>query len=409
MTRDSAFGDKKRMKCFCAALLLVTGLTISAAEYSVKVESMEKGFTNVVVTARVPDPSVPPVGTLTAEDGRAIPYQTTLDGNIAFVIPSIGPQTVKRFNLSPSNKSTGRDFVRADLQTGAVTISIAEKKALVYQGEETKLPREDIKPQFKRGGYIHPVYSPSGKQITDDYPPNHVHHHGIWFPWTKTSFEGRTPDFWNMGDKKGKVEFANFGKTWSGPVHAGFSAEHRHVDLTAAPKVALNETWTVTAYHLPNEQHFVFDLVSTQTCATASPLILPKYHYGGLGFRGNWAWNGAEKCTFLTSEGETDRIKGNETRGKWCHIGGEVDGTLTGVAILSHPDNFRSPQPMRLHPSEPFFCFAPSQLGDWTIEPGKPYVSKYRFIVSDGSPNKEKIDALWNAYAHPPKVVIDKH
>jgi len=236
-----------------------------------------------------------------------------------------------------------------------------------------------------------------------------VHHHGIWFPWTKTVFEGRAPDFWNMGDNKGKVEFAAFGMNWSGQVHAGFEAEHRFVDLTApGPKVALNETWKVTAYNI-GANYFVFDLVSTQRCATSAPLQLPKYHYGGLGFRGNWSWNGADKCFFLTSNGETDRKKGNETRGNWCHISGEVDGEQTGVAILSHPDNFRSPQPMRLHPTEPFFCFAPSQEGDWSIEPGKPYISKYRFIVSDGAPDKRQIDALWNAYAYPPRVVVEKH
>ena len=88
------------------------------------------------------------------------------------------------------------------------------------------------------------------------------------------------------------------------------------------------------------------------------------------------------------------------------YIGGTVDNQLTGVAILSHPDNFRSPQPMRLHPSEPFFCFAPSQLGDWKIEPGQPYVSKYRFIVSDGPANKEVIDRMWNDYAYPPMVTV---
>ena len=63
---------------------------------------------------------------------------------------------------------------------------------------------------------------------------------------------------------------------------------------------------------------------------------------------------------------------------------------------------------MRLHPKEPFFCFAPSQVDDWKIEPGKPYVSKYRFIVSDGPPDKNVFDQLWQAYANPPKVVIEK-
>jgi hypothetical protein len=116
--------------------------------------------------------------------------------------------------------------------------------------------------------------------------------------------------------------------------------------------------------------------------------------------------NGENNCFFLTSDGETNRVKGNETRGNWCHIGGTLDGELAGLAILSHPENFRAPQPMRLHPKEPFFCFAPSQLGDWSIEPGKPYVSRYRFMVKDGAPKKSELDAMWMAYAKPPKVTV---
>ena len=104
----------------------------------------------------------------------------------------------------------------------------------MYRTEETGFPsdRPDLTPIFHRGGYIHPVLSPGGKQITDDYPSNHKHHHGIWFAWTHTEFEGRAPDFWNMGDGKGFVKFVSIDQTWSGAVQAGFISQHRQMDLT---------------------------------------------------------------------------------------------------------------------------------------------------------------------------------
>ena len=61
---------------------------------------------------------------------------------------------------------------------------------------------------------------------------------------------------------------------------------------------------------------------------------------------------------------------------------------------------------MRLHPSEPFFCFAPSQEGDWSIQPGDAYVSRYRFIVVDGPPDKARFDGYWMEYAMPPKISV---
>jgi hypothetical protein len=73
---------------------------------------------------------------------------------------------------------------------------------------------------------------------------------------------------------------------------------------------------------------------------------------------------------------------------------------------MCHPDNFRSPQPMRLHPNEPFFYFAPQQTGNMSIEPGKPYVSKYRFLVLDGEPNAAEIHHYWHDYANPLKANV---
>lgn len=278
-----------------------------------------------------------------------------------------------------------------------------------YQGGKTRLP-EGYEPHYARGGYIHPVWTPGGRQITDDFPPKHKHHHGIWSPWTKTRFEGRTPDFWNMQSKTGTVEFVRIGDIWPGPISGGFTADHRMIDLSSkdGPKPAINETWDVRVYRpfAGERPMFIFDWTTTQTCATASPLILPKYHYGGLGFRGHREWDGKDNCVFLTSEGK-GRANGNETTGKWCHVGGKVDGEPAGVAILCHPENFRFPQPMRLHPDEPFFCFAPSQGGDWSIQPGKPYVARYRFVVADGPADAKEIERLWTDYAHPPKVKVE--
>ncbi len=348
---------------------------------------------------------------LADERGNAIPLQTDSAGRACFIEKELKHGSVRTYRLvaSESNASL-RNGVQVARDGRQIKCAVANQPVFHYQAQLGELPRPDIKPIFQRGGYLHPIFTPGGKVVTDDYPPNHLHHHGIWFSWTKTEFEERAPDFWNMGEGKGRVEFVALGETWSGLVHGGFQTRHRFVDLTAGePRVALQETWQLTLYNVGRSasRYWMVDLVSTQQCATASPLKLPQYHYGGLGFRGHWTWNGKDKTFFLTSDGETDRVKGNETRGRWCHIGGDVDGVRVGIAILCHPDNSRAPQPMRLHPTEPFFCYAPSQLGDWEIVPGKPYVSRYRFIVADGPPDKAELERLWNDYAHPPTVTID--
>jgi hypothetical protein len=143
-----------------------------------------------------------------------------------------------------------------------------------------------------------------------------------------------------------------------------------------------------------------------------------QYHYGGFGLRGSREWfdpqvrgtNPPEpsrggRSDFLTSEGKTRR-NGNHTRPRWVDLSGEVDGSLAGVAVLDHPGNFRFPQPVRLHPNKPYFCFAPMVEGAFAIAPGQPYRSRYRLITHDGSPDPVLIDRLWHDYAEPPEVKL---
>jgi hypothetical protein len=317
----------------------------------------------------------------------------TLPGIVATVatLASVLHQGATAAEATVTAKREGKQIV---FRTG-------DREVLRYQAEPGEFPRADIKEAFRRGGYLHPIYTPSGKLVTDDFPSNHVHHHGIWMPWTKTEFEGRKPDFWNMGDGKGRVEFVTVEKLWEKDGRAGFTAQHRFVDLTVQPsKTALNETWEIAVSSTTDgTPRHIIDFTSTQTCATDAPLKLPKYHYGGFGFRGNWAWNGSSALSVLTSEGETDRKKVNESRAKWAWVGGSVDGQVAGVALLGHPDNYRFPQPVRLHPGEPFFCYAPQQLGDMEIKPGTPYVSRFRMIVADGQPSREDVEGWWKAWS----------
>ncbi|MES1261539.1 MAG: DUF6807 family protein, partial [Acidobacteriota bacterium] len=61
----------------------------------------------------------------------------------------------------------------------------------------------------------------------------------------------------------------------------------------------------------------------------------------------------------------------------------------------------------RVAEGEPFFCFAPSQGGDWKIEPGKPYVARYRYVVADGAPDQARLEAFWNGYASAASVRVE--
>jgi Methane oxygenase PmoA len=343
------------------------------------------------------------------EAGKVVALQIDSQRQATFVLAALKAGATKTYSLIALSRSRVEPSTVALVNNdNRLDLKISDRAAFSFVGKPLGLPGKDIKPVFLRGGYIHPVYTPSGRMVTDDYPSDHYHHHGIWFAWTKTQFENGHPDFWNVDDGTGRVDFAGVDATWSGAVHAGFTSRQSYVALTGGvAKTALNEQWQVRLYNVGQaaNRYYMFDIVATQQGATSSPLILEEYRYGGMGVRGHRDWKDKSKVSFLTSEGKT-RENGNATRGRWCRISGPVDAQLVGIAILDHPANLRAPQPMRLNPDDPFFNYAPSQLGKFEIKPGEKFVLRYRYIVSDGAANVAQLERLWNDYAHPPDVVV---
>ncbi|MCH5375252.1 MAG: PmoA family protein, partial [Planctomycetes bacterium] len=87
---------------------------------------------------------------------------------------------------------------------------------------------------------------------------------------------------------------------------------------------------------------------------------IKEYHYGGMALRGSRDWYSAEAerpsasadaipGQFLTSEGK-HRRDGNHSRPDWVSTYGPTGDGQSTITVMSHPQNFRHPQPVRLHP-----------------------------------------------------------
>lgn len=417
------------MMKFPASLLpLLCGLlataTASAATGAFTVHGGEAEQHHTIVTFQVP-PGWQEVQAVTDGKSQApLPFQVDAEGQAVVVIPHIGAGEKISFSAVPTagSQEVPATRFRVENDNGRLQISRLEagqvQRVLDYQMAPGEVPA-GVSKVFAHGAHLHPVYTPGGSLLTGNHPADHRWHRGIWMAWTKTEFDGAHPDFWNQGksDVKGQesggilaeIKFARLVKIWAGPVQAGFVSQHQFLDHSSgSTKKVLDETWDVRIHALPvgDRPAFVMDLVSTQTCAGSTPLKLPQYHYGGLGVRGHSQWDPVDKVSMLTSNGD-DRKKGDSTKARWVSMGGEVGSRAASMGILIHPDNFRFPQPLRLNPKNPQLCIAPSQDGDWAIEPGKPLVSRYRFVLTDGTADAALLETAWKAYATPLKVTLD--
>ncbi|MEO0476317.1 MAG: PmoA family protein [Planctomycetota bacterium] len=289
----------------------------------------------------------------------------------------------------------------ADKQAKQLTLADGDRPILSYNVTTVPSPIEDA-PWFSRSGFIHPVYSPEGRVVTDPFPADHPHQHGLMFAWTSSEYEGQKVDFWNAKKKQGKIEHV---KTIQADANT-IKVELRHKIIGGKHKgtTVLNETWTVT--RVEHDTLNIFDLVSVQTCATDKPLTVNKHKYGAMCIRGPARWSTGD--AMLTSEGKSQK-EGNHTRPDWVALfgeavrHGETDTQLAGIAAMAHPDNKHGPQPVRLHPEMSYFCFAPMIHDGFQIKPGEPFISKFRFVTYDGKPDPKTLDAIWKQYASPAK------
>ncbi|MEZ6088569.1 MAG: DUF6807 family protein [Pirellulaceae bacterium] len=265
------------------------------------------------------------------------------------------------------------DDLRLEETDAAITVRSGDTVVLVYNKQAPTLP-EGMNPIYKRSGFIHPVRSPQGLTVTDVYPPDHAHQDGIFAAWVRTNYDGREIDFWNLPGKTGRVLHDRVVATYDDDSDekktVGFEVELIH-RIVAEPQVdVLRERWKVTV-HPREEDYFCFDLQTTQNAITEKPLIVSKYHYGGVALRGPAQWivpgksdasdsnaDAAAKPRLFT-DAASDRLAGNHQPARWVTLSGTQDGREVSISVMSHPENFRSPQMVRLHPTKPYFCFAP--------------------------------------------------
>jgi len=317
-----------------------------------------------------------------------------------------GGKRIYELSEGPAAKAPGVEITKDD---ACLEVQIGDDSILRYNNGIVQ-PPEGASPLYARSGFIHPLWSPNGQVLSRIHPPDHIHHIGLWNPWTKTEFEGRVVDFWNLGEGQGTVRFVRFVSTTEGAVFGGFRAIQEHVVLKGpeGEKVAINEELDVRAWNIggADKGRWLWDFTTTQNCASSSPITLDQYRYGGLGFRAREGW---EKGDYLTSEGKTGK-DGDGTRARWCSVFGPTDKGPAGVLFMSNPHNREHPEPIRIWGpgfNDLFFNFCPIKQKSWVLEPKKDYVLKYRIFAYDGELTSDRAEQLWRDFAYPPKTIVE--
>ncbi|MBN1482739.1 hypothetical protein EH223_12190 [candidate division KSB1 bacterium] len=240
---------------------------------------------------------------------------------------------------------------------------------------------------YTRNNYVHPLWSLAGDTLTEDYPPDHAHHRGIFWAWHQICVgDKRLGDAWECRDFVWDVADAtiedaeNGAKTLSVLV---FWKSPDFVNQGGEMIPAVKESTRITIY--PQNEHSRSIDVEIQLLAMQDHVEIggseDEKGYGGFSLR--------IKCpddlTFISSTGDVQPQNEALVAGPWINMLGTYDGeNRSGVAVLCHPAN---PEPINR------WILRQARSMQNPVYPGRekvpvlkenPTILRYRVIVHNG-------------------------
>jgi hypothetical protein len=81
-----------------------------------------------------------------------------------------------------------------DPAKGKLTVRDGRIEVLTYRFGDQLKPGAD--PRHTQSCYIHPLFSLAGQALTDDFPADHLHHHGLFWTWPVIRTRGLSTSTW---------------------------------------------------------------------------------------------------------------------------------------------------------------------------------------------------------------------
>lgn len=262
-------------------------------------------------------------------------------------------------------------LVWKDLPGGRLELQDHGKPAFVYNYGE-QLPA-GVPEDRRRCCYIHPVYTPSGVAVTDDFPKDHYHHRGVFWSWPQIFVDGgERLDTWILKGALPRHErFVEKGKRLV--VENGCYAGDKRIvkeQVTIEPKAATSAGREFTVTLVLEAEGQPVRLVGAPETGKG---------YGGLSVR----FAPRERTAISTADGPISKDE-DLIPHKWAEFSALYGGKPATLRVTPDPKNPNEPNVWCLR----FYGFIgaswPARAGS-TLEPGKPVRLRFTINTRDGN------------------------
>ena len=274
-----------------------------------------------------------------------------------------------------------------------IEISEGSSKVLFYQ-----IIPKSLHGKYERANYVHPLYGLNGEVLTEDFPDDHPHHHGIFWSWHQIIHEDeRIADGWTSENiswevveakilrRKEKISLNNH-VIWSSALQGG------------QPQPIVREDSKITVHSVTAGYRIIdFDI-------RLAPLVEhikiggsdDEKGYGGF----SWRIRLPDDIRFLSDGKEVEAQTMAVDAGPWLDFQGSFAGDghpKSGIAIFSHPDNPGHPQPwiLREKKSMQNLAFPGTKAVDI---PDEGLRLRYRMVIHDIKVDRSDLEKIFQDY-----------
>ncbi len=281
------------------------------------------------------------------------------------------------------------------------TVAEGSDTVMVYQREHKSLDGK-----YTRANYIHPLYSLDGDVLTEDFPPDHPHHRGVFWAWhqvwigrNKIGDPWATVDtFWDVYDAKVLTPDSD---TRALKLHVHWKSP-KHTDSAGQQIPYMKETTTITVHRAQDDMRkidFQIELLALEDNMRLGGSEDEK-GYGGFSTRVILA----PGLVFTGTDGEINPTNLSLEAGPWVDISGNLANATTtnGIAILCHGSSPGYPQRwiLRRQGSAQNPVYPGREPVD--LSKDKPLILRYRLILHRGNVNDLDLDRLQAEYNSEP-------
>ena len=286
---------------------------------------------------------------------------------------------------------------------GTNTIALFEGDEPVYRYvydliTNENVPEKEVR-RRTRGCYMHPLFGVNGEELTDDFPRDHYHHHGLFWSWPHVQIGNEHHDFWNETTDL-EQRFVKWLVKEAGDHGAVLAVENgwfigdrqvmtERVWFRSYRKHDGSRSLDVQLFFVPHEK------ITLRGAEGKS--------YGGLCLRlkpeEKIAGSDENPLVKITVPSGVTKVDLPEERLEWADFTSRFDGreTPSGAAIFIPPTHPDYPPTWLVRHYGPL-CVGWPGVHDHSFEPGVSFSIEYRVWVHDGDLDLQQLTDAYEAY-----------